>query len=279
LERIKKYLNELNIEFVPNQKLGEDVSIDQLLGEHNKVIICTGANVPNELNPEETPIKNSRGNKVTSLSGMYNSNKFLTRAKAGKLNNVSGQRVVIIGAGNVAMDAARTALQDLGAKSVRIIYRRAEKDMPATGEEVGKTKDDGATFEFLLSPHKIYEANKNGKIVKKIVFQKTEGTGDYDREGREKVRLVPKSVPNPYKRIEADIIVTALGSHVDTTGLKKMVNLKEEDKLTIDENGKSNIENVFFAGDDTGQTRTAISAMAWAKRTAQTVDEELAAEI
>ncbi len=213
-----------------------------------------------------------------NLNGVYSANEFLTRVnlmKAYKFPEYDtpinvGRKVAVVGAGNVAMDSARSALR-LGAEKVYIVYRRTEKEMPARIDEIHHAQEEGIEFHLLTSPVKI-EGDEEGE-VKKLICIKNE-LGEPDSSGRRR----PVAVEGSEFEMEMDTVVIAIGNGpnpvlldtIDGLELNRWGNIAADEK-----NCKTNIEDIFAGGDIVTGAATVIAAMGAGKYAARSIDEYL----
>jgi glutamate synthase (NADPH/NADH) small chain len=179
-----------------------------------------------------------------------------------------GKSVVVVGGGNTAMDSARTALR-LGAGSVKLIYRRTEKEMPARKEEWLHAKEEGIEFITLTNPIKFIGDEK--KFVKAVECVKME-LGDYDDSGRRR----PQEVKGSNYTIEADTVILALGLHPNPILplLTEGLNTDSRGYIIIDDNYMTSISGVFAGGDIVGGD-TVIEAMGMGKKAARAIADYL----
>lgn len=270
-----KILEELGVEIITNVIIGRTVTIDELFEQgYEAVFIGTGAGLPNFMNiPGE------------SLCGVYSANEFLTRSNLMKsyldysaTPIKKGGKVVVVGGGNVAMDAARTALR-LGAEHVYIVYRRSFDELPARKEEVEHAKEEGIDFRILCNPVEIigyHNENdprdpKNG-FVKAVKCIKME-LGEPDEKGRRR----PVEIAGSEFGIEADTVIMAIGTSPnplikDTTeGLE----VNKRGGIVITENGLTSRSNVYAGGDAVTGAATVISAMGAGKTAAKAIADAL----
>lgn len=254
-------LNRLGVRILTDHVVGKTVTIEELLEEYDAVFIGTGAGTPKLLNIPGI-----------LLDRIYSANEFLTRInlmKAYAFPNYDtpiaiGKRVVVIGAGNTAMDAARSALR-LGAEVI-IAYRRGEEDVSAREEEVVHAKEEGVKFMYFVQPVKFL--GENGK-VKAVRFEKMEPLEEKDHKGKRKIRPTGE-----YVTVEADTVIIAIGLEPnkiisDGTGLKT----NPDGTLVVDENLMTSIPGVFAGGDAIRGEATVILAMGDGKRAAKAIDE------
>lgn len=258
-----EYIKNLGVEIFTNIVVGRSITIDELLKEYDAVFIGTGAGAPQFLNiPGE------------NLIGIYSANEFLTRVnlmKAYKFPEYDtpikiGRKVGVIGGGNVAMDAARTALR-LGAEEVHILYRRTEEEMPARYEEIVHAKEEGIKFNFLVSPVK-FIGNKEGQVIG-IELQKMV-LGDPDESGRRR----PIPILGSNFIFPLDMVIIAIGTVpnplIKMTTPDLLVN--KNGTIYIDVNtGKTSKDRVFAGGDVASGSATVINAMGAGKIAAKNI--------
>lgn len=261
-------IRELGVEIRTNYVVGQLESVDELLAHgYDAVFIGTGAGLPYFMN---VPGEN--------LNGIYSANEFLTRTNLMKayrfpeyLTPVKvGRRVAVIGAGNVAMDAARTALR-LGASEVYIVYRRTEAEMPARREEIEHAKEEGVKFILLASPVE-FRGDENGNLTSMICIRYE--LGEPDESGRRR----PVAVKGSEFEMQVDNVVLALGQGPNplvprtTPGLA----LTPKGNIVADEKtGATSKPGVFAGGDIVTGAATVIEAMGAGKRAAKAIDEYL----
>lgn len=262
-----EYVKNLGVKIFTNVIIGRTYTIDELLKEYHAVFIGTGAGTPQFLNiPGE------------NLIGIYSANEFLTRVnlmKAYKFPEYDtpikiGKRVGVIGGGNVAMDAARTALR-LGAEEVHILYRRTEDEMPARYEEIIHAKEEGIIFDLLVSPIK-FIGDETGK-VKAIELQKMT-LGEPDDSGRKR----PIPIPGSNYIFPLDMVIVAIGTIPNPLIAKttKDLTFTKYGTIVIDEKtGKTTKERVFAGGDIVTGSATVISAMGAGKIAARSIADLL----
>lgn len=246
--------------------VGRTFTVDELLDRdgYSAVFIGSGAGLPKFMNiPGE------------NLNGVISANEFLTRVNLMKANRKDydtpikiGKRVFVVGGGNVAMDAARTAKR-LGA-DVTILYRRGEAELPARREEIHHAKEEGINFKFLVNPIEILGDEKGW--VKEIKCVKME-LGEPDESGRAKFSIIAGSEFT----LEGETVIMSLGTSpnpliADTT--KGLVTTKWKG-IEADENGKTSREGIFAGGDAVTGAATVILAMEAGKKAAAEIDKYL----
>ena len=254
----------LGVDIQTNVVVGKTLSVDELIEEYGfeAVFIGSGAGLPKFMNiPGE------------NLKGVYSANEFLTRINLMKAYTDSsdtpifkGEHVVVVGGGNVAMDAARCARR-LGGE-VTIVYRRTEKELPARNEEIEHAKEEGIEFKLLSSP---IEIKDNGEgWVGNVVCQAMK-LSEPDASGR--ARPVP--IEGKTFDVEADTVIMALGTSPNPL-IKSTTSGLETQKwggIIADENGLTSREGVYAGGDAVSGAATVILAMGAGKNAAAAIDE------
>ncbi len=256
------------VEIKYNYIIGKIKTIDMLRNEGYKAFfIASGAGLPYFMNiPGE------------NLSGVYSANEFLTRVnlmKAYKFPEYDtpinvGKKVAVVGAGNVAMDSARSALR-LGAEKVYIVYRRTENEMPARIDEIHHAQEEGIEFHLLTSPVEIL-GDESGE-VKKLICLKNE-LGEPDSSGRRR----PVPVEGSEFELEMDTVIIAIGNGpnpvlldtIEALKLNKWGNIEADEKEC-----RTNIEDIFAGGDIVTGAATVIAAMGAGKHAARSIDKFL----
>ena len=258
-------LKNLGVKFFTNVLIGRALTIQELFNEgFSAIFIGAGAGLPNFM-----------GIPGENFNGIYSANEFLTRTnlmKAYKFPEYDtpikkASNVAIIGGGNVAMDAARTAIR-LGAKNVYLIYRRTEKEMPAREEEILRAKEEGVKFMLLTGVQK-YFADENG-FVKQAQCIKMQ-LGEPDSSGRKS----PIPIPGSEFLLDVEQVVVAIGSTPNpilqrtTPGLKT----KKNGTIEVDEFFQTSIPGVFAGGDIVTGSATVITAMGAGRKAAKYIDK------
>ena len=255
----------LGVKIETDVVVGKSVFVEELLEEYDAVFIASGAGVPMFMHI-----------KGENLNGVYSANEYLTRVnlmKAYKTDSVTpirmAKRTVVVGAGNVAMDAARTALR-LGSE-VTLVYRRSRAEMPARAEEIEHAEQEGVKFDLLVNPVEILgDENGNVKGARLIRMQ----LGESDASGRRR----PVGIEGSEFEIECDQIIVALGTTPNPIIKKSFPSLETSKKGTIvaDENGKTNVDKLYAGGDAMTGAATVILAMGAGKRSAKAILDEFA---
>ena len=256
-------LTQLGVKIVTNVVVGKTIFIEELLDENDAVFIGSGAGLPMFM-----------GIDGENLNGIYSANEYLTRVNLMKAYDMKadtpilqGKSVVVVGAGNVAMDSARTARR-LGA-DVTVVYRRSKAEMPARQEEIHHAEEEGINFQLLTNP--VEFLGENGK-VKGVRVVKME-LGEPDASGRRR----PVAVKGSEYEIPCDQVIVALGTSPNPIIKNSMPNLELTDRGTIktDEMGKTSIARLYAGGDATTGSATVILAMGAGKKSAKAILNQL----
>ena len=255
-------LKALGVEIKTNVVIGKTITVDELFEDgFEAVFIGSGAGLPRFM-----------GIKGETLNGVYSANEFLTRNNLMKAYEsdsatpvMKTKKAVVVGGGNVAMDAARTAKR-LGA-DVTVVYRRTEKELPARLEEVHHAKEEGIEFKFLTNP---LEINGKDGWVDGIVCERME-LGVPDESGRAR----PVRVPNSEFEVEADCVIMSIGTSPnplikDTT---KGLEVNRWGGIVVNEDGLTSKTAVYAGGDAVTGAATVILAMGAGKTAAKAIDE------
>ena len=259
-------VKELGVKFETNVVIGKSTTIDQLIEEEGfeAVFIGSGAGLPKFM-----------GIPGENANGVFSANEYLTRSNLMKATDesydtpiVGGKKVAVVGGGNVAMDAARTALR-LGAE-VHVVYRRSEEELPARVEEVHHAKEEGVIFDVLTNPVEIVEEDGWVKGIKCVRME----LGEADESGRRR----PVAVPDSEFVIDVDTVIMSLGTSPNplisstTEGLE--VN-KWKCIVADEEFGKTSKEGVYAGGDAVTGAATVILAMGAGRAGARGIHEYL----
>lgn len=264
----------MGVKIETDMVIGKVISLEELKEEYgfDAVFIGSGAGLPRFM-----------GIDGEELVGVYSANEFLTRvnlmkaAEEGAKTPVQrAKKVVVVGGGNVAMDAARCAKR-LGAE-VHIVYRRGEAELPARREEIAHAKEEGIVFDLLTNPVRILPTPQTDRKaadygrVRAIECVRMQ-LGEPDASGRRS----PVPVEGSEFTIEADCVIMALGTSPNpllkntTAGLETL----KRGEIAVDENGKTSIEGVYCGGDAATGAATVIKAMGAGKKAAHAIDEYL----
>ncbi|MDK2823250.1 MAG: glutamate synthase small chain [Clostridia bacterium] len=264
-----EYIEKLGVKFENNSVIGKIYTVDELLEQEgfDAVFIGTGAGLPYFM-----------GIPGENLNGVYSANEFLTRTNlmcAYDFPNSCtpikvGKKIAVIGAGNVAMDAARTALR-LGAEESYIIYRRSRNEMPARHEEIEHAEEEGVEFMLLTSPVE-FKGDENGNVKSMVCIRYK--LGEPDASGRKK----PVPIEGSEFEIEVDNVVMAIGQGPNplvpssTPGLELT---KWGNIVANEETGQTSKKGVFAGGDIVTGAATVILAMGAGKKAAKAIHEYL----
>ncbi|MCL2789015.1 MAG: NADPH-dependent glutamate synthase [Desulfobulbus sp.] len=261
-------LEKLGVELVCNTVIGRAVDVHELLREegYDAVFVGVGAGLPRFLNiPGE------------NLIGVYSANEYLTRANLMKAYDplydtplVPGQNVMVVGGGNVAMDSARTALR-MGAKSVKIVYRRSREEMPARAEEVHHAEQEGVEFLLLANPLRL-DGDSDGRLTSVTCERMT--LGEPDASGRRR----PVPLPGADFTMDCDLAIIAVGSGANPllTSSEPAIKLNRRGNIDADpETGKTYMRGVWAGGDIVTGAATVILAMGAGRKAADSMHEYL----
>lgn len=271
LDREISNLKAMGVEFKTNVIVGKSITLKQLQDDgFDAIFICSGAGLPKMMNI-----------KGENLNGVYSANEFLTRVNlmgAGRTEKSPtplkiGKKAAIIGGGNVAMDAARTAVR-IGFEEVYIMYRRTEKELPARLEEIRHAKEEGIIFKFLHAPVEILE--KDGYVAG-MKFEKME-LGEPDESGRCK----PVGT-GEYVTEDVDTVIVALGTDpnpiIQRSAEYDGLNIETDRKgyIVVDSETRSTNIPCIYAGGDVAPVgaSNAINAMGAGKKAAKAINEML----
>ncbi len=271
LDRELSSLKEIGVKFVKNVIIGRSLSLADLKKDgFDAIFVCSGAGAPKMLHISGE-----------NLNGVYSANEFLTRINLMKAHEEStptpirvGKKAAVIGGGNTAMDAARTAVR-IGFEEVTIVYRRSEEELPARKAEIEHAKEEGVIFKLLHSP---VEIEGEDGYVKNLKLQVME-LGAPDESGRRR----PVPIKDEIVDMELDTVIVALGTNPNPIIQRSAVadNLQlDVDKrgyIIVDaETGETSIPGVYAGGDvaPVGESN-AINAMGAGKRAAKAINEYL----
>jgi glutamate synthase (NADPH/NADH) small chain len=261
-------LEALGVKIELNQVIGRSITIDELLAEEgfDAVFVGVGAGLPRFM-----------GVDGENLGGVYAANEYLTRANLMKAYDfpnydtpiVQGEHVCVIGGGNVAMDAARTARR-IGAKSVSVLYRRSREELPARAEELHHAEQEGIRFEWLCTPIR-YEGDERG-LVRRAICQRM-GLGEPDASGRRR----PEPIAGSDFEVPTDLVIVAIGSSANPllTSTAKDIALNRYGNIVTNDEGRTSRHNVWAGGDIVTGAATVILAMGAGKRAAADIHRYL----
>jgi len=256
----------MGVDFVADVLIGSTLTIEDLLKAYDAVYIGSGAGLPT-----------MPGIPGENLVGVCSANEFLTRInlmhaykpEADTPLNV-GKKVVVLGGGNSAMDAARCAKR-LGPESVTLAYRRSRDEMPARAEEVENAEEEGVKMEFLLAPVEFIGDEKSN--LKKIKFQRM-ALGEPDASGRRK----PVPVAGSEFEMDCDTAIIAIGQRPNPIIQKTTGGLStgRHGVIVVDDSGKTSLDKVYSGGDSIRGGATVLLAMKDGKRAAAAINKFLA---
>jgi len=259
-------LQEAGVKIECNVIIGRTYTIPELQKNFDSIFIANGAGLPVFMN---VPGEN--------FKGVYSANEYLTRINLMAAYDfprsdtpvLNGQRVAVVGGGNVAMDAVRTAKR-LGAKAAMIVYRRTHDELPARAEEVHHAEQEGVQFEFLTAPIEVIGNDKRWVTGMKCQKMKL---GEPDSSGRRR----PEVIPGSEFILDCDVVVVAIGTKANPllTATCPDLKLNKWGNIVADENGATSIPGVFAGGDIVRGAATVILAMGDGKKSAQAMDAYL----
>ncbi|MCI7530893.1 MAG: NADPH-dependent glutamate synthase [Christensenellaceae bacterium] len=258
-------LSEMGVKFRFDTIIGKTFTLDELRKNFDAVFIGTGAGLPLFLKI-----------KGENLPGVYSANEYLTRVnlmKAYDKNSITpvqrGKHVVVVGAGNVAMDAARTAVR-MGADDVTLVYRRGREEMPARREEIIHAEEEGVKFELLTNPAEILGTDGKVSGIRCVRME----LGEPDSSGRRS----PHAIEGSEFDIICDQVIVALGTSPNPLLRDGATGLEITSKGTIvvnPETGETSLENVYAGGDAVTGAATVILAMGAGRLAAKSIIEKL----
>ena len=265
------YLKRMGVKIETDVVVGKTVTVGELLEDHDAVFLGVGAGLPLFLNlPGE------------NLCGIYSANEYLTRSNLMKAYQFPeydtpislGKNVAVIGAGNVAMDSARTALR-LGADTVKIVYRRSKAEMPARAEEAHHAEEEGVQFELLTNPVR-FIGNEEGWVTGMECIRME--LGEPDESGRRR----PIPIEGSNFTMECDTVIVALGTQANPLIPSTTPNLQLNRRGYIEadpETGKTSMEGVYAGGDIVTGSATVILAMGAGRKAANAIHKYLMSKV
>ncbi|MBD3262676.1 MAG: NADPH-dependent glutamate synthase [Candidatus Altiarchaeales archaeon] len=259
------YVKSLGVEIKCNTLIGLTYDFRELRSDFDAVFLACGAGLPYFLGVEGE-----------SLNGVYSANEFLLRVNLMRADRFPeydtpiniGSDVAVVGAGNVAMDAARCALR-LGADNVSILYRRSEAEMPARDEEIEHAKQEGIDFRLLTNPVKLHGEDGWVKRIECVEMC----LGEPDESGR----CRPLPMEGSCFVLPAETVVIAIGQAPNPVLIKRVEGLETDKsgRIKVDENLSTSLSNVFAGGDVASRDATVISAMSQGNTAAEKIHEKL----
>lgn len=251
-------IEEIGVEFKNNIKLGKDFTVESLKNEYDAVVIAAGAWVSSKMRIDGE-----------DLQGVIGGIDFLRDVVLGNEVNIGG-KVAVVGGGNTAMDACRTAVR-LGAKEVTVLYRRTRDEMPAEDIEITEAQEEGVRFNFLSSP--IEFVGESGKL-KYARIQKMR-LGEPDASGRRR----PEPIDGAIDNVEFDTVIMAIGQQPDLAGFEKIDSTKRNTIFADEETFRTSDEKIFAVGDITNRGASiAIAAIGEAQKAAVVINRYLNGE-
>lgn len=270
LDKEIENLKNMGVIFHKNVVVGKSITLEQLKEDgFDAIFICSGAGLPKMLHVAGE-----------NLNGVFSANEFLTRVNlmhAGQPDSVTplrvGKKVAVFGGGNVAMDAARTAVR-VGFEEVYIIYRRTEKELPARLEEIRHAKEEGVVFKFLYAPKEILGENGYVKAVELEVME----LGEPDESGRRRPVSTGKT-----ESMDLDTVIVALGTGpnpiIQRSAQAEGIDIVTDKRGYIVVDGETRCTNIptVYAGGDVAPVgeSNAINAMGAGKKAAKAINEML----
>jgi NADPH-dependent glutamate synthase beta subunit-like oxidoreductase len=253
-----KDIEALGVEIKTGCRVGKDISFDALRKDYDIVVLAVGAHNSWKLGVEGEDLK-----------GVWGATEFLREVNLGRDVKI-GSQVAIVGGGNSAIDAARTAVR-LGAKDVTILYRRERKDMPAWEHEIVAAEHEGVKIEYLVAPVKL--VGKGGKLGG-VVCQRMR-LGEFDRSGRRK----PVPIEGSEYTLSAETIIPAISQSADTTFISEGSDIKKDKwggiEITNRSKNKTTAESVFIIGDAATGPATVVEAISMGHQVAADVDASI----
>jgi glutamate synthase (NADPH/NADH) small chain len=266
VEAEAEYIQKLGATLKTNALIGRLHTIGELLKRFDAVFIGSGAGPPTFM-----------GIPGENLCGVYSANEFLIRVNLMKSYNFPktgtpiciGEKVIVVGGGNVAIDAARCALR-LDATEVKIVYRRSREEMPARVEEIENAEEEGIKFEFLTNPRRFIGNERRAVKAAECVRMRL---GEPDESGRRR----PVPIEGSDFLIDVDTVIMAVGRTPNPIIAQTTEGLKTSKwgGIVADTDGKTSIEGVYAGGDIVTGESTVISAMGAGRRAAKAIHEFL----
>jgi NADPH-dependent glutamate synthase beta subunit-like oxidoreductase len=252
IERIK----DLGVEIKTNVKIGKDLAMDKLWQQgFQAIFISVGAHKTRKLGAEGE-----------NLNGVFDALDFLRQVNNNGKVKV-GERVAVIGGGNVAIDSARAALR-LGTKEVTILYRRSRDEMPANPYEIKEAEDEGVKIQFLVAPKRILGQNEHVTGLECLKME----LGEPDQTGRR----APKPVEGSEFTVPIDTVILAIGEAPDLSFLPKQIEVNEANTIAVEPfTAETSQQGVFAGGDCVSGPATVIEAILAGKNAAECINQFL----
>lgn len=255
LDKEIEQIESLGVEMKNNVKIGKDITFSDIRKDFDATLVAIGA-----------WSSMSTRTKGEELQGVVGGIDFLRTVAEGNPMDI-GEKVAVVGGGNTAMDACRSAVR-LGAKEVYVIYRRTRAEMPAEDIEIAEAMEEGVTFKFLTNPDEYIGGSGRVKTVKLQVME----LGEPDASGRRS----PVPVEGEFEYLDVDTVIAAIGQKVDVKGFEEL-ELNSRGIISADEfTFRTNLEDVFAVGDATNRGASiAIAAIGEANKAAEVMDSFL----
>jgi NADH-quinone oxidoreductase subunit F len=250
------HIRRAGVEIRCGKALGQDFDIDSLKADgYEAVVLALGAHKSQHM-----------GIPGEDKSGVYPGVTFLRHIALSKSPDVGGQRVVVVGGGDVAIDSARSAWR-LGASEVHVVYRREEKDMPAHREEIQAAQEEGIQFHFLVNPVAVL-----GDSTMTGVRLQRQALSEYDNSGRQR----PRPIPGSEFDLQCDVLIPAIGQYTDLDWIEdKSIETQRLRTVKIGDAFETTCEGIFAAGDCVSGPATVVQAVAQGNQVAAAVDNWL----
>ena len=248
-------IQELGVVMKNHVKIGKDISFDEIRTGYDAVLVAIGA--------WKSSTARCPGEELEGVLGGID---FLREVALGKSPDI-GDKVAVVGGGNTAMDACRTAVR-LGAKEVYIVYRRTQAEAPAEEIEIEEAKEEGVIFRFLTNPAEIIGENGHVKEIKLQIME----LGEPDESGRRS----PVPVEGKFDTLPIDTVIAAIGQKIDIKGLEELEQNKWGNIIADQNTFRTSLDGVFAVGDATNKGASiAIEAIGEANKAASVIDAYL----
>lgn len=252
LDQEIQVVRDLGVKMVMNTVIGRDVTVEELKGQFDAVYLAVGAHTEKNM-----------GLDGEDLDGYMAGTRFLRDVNLGTRMDLSGKRVVVIGGGNVAIDAARVSKR-LGAAEVNIVYRRDKGAMPAIEQEIEEAEHEGISMLCMVNPVRIHGENGNVTGVECVRMR----GGDFDQSGRKK----PVEIPDSNFVLPTDLVIAAIGQEVEPIFNPQSTIQTRWGNILVNDQHMTNIEGVFAGGDCVSGPDTVVRAVKAGKEAAQAID-------
>ncbi len=259
LDKEISLIESMGVSMKNNVKIGEDIAFEEIREKHDATLVAIGA-----------WSSMSTRTKGEDLEGVVGGIDFLQKVALGESTGI-GKNVAVVGGGNTAMDACRTAVR-LGAENVYVIYRRTRAEMPAEDIEIAEAMEEGVNFKFLTNPDEYLGVDGKVKQVKLQVME----LGEPDASGRR----APVPVEGKFELLQVDTVIAAIGQKVNPTGFEE-IELNSRGIISADEyTFRTNLQGVFAVGDATNRGASiAIAAIGEAEKASKVIDSYLKGDV